>query len=705
MLQERYYGRHTRGGPPPAAPKRKKKAVFWQPAFFFLSAVYFEVLLRLTAGIAIDARSFVYIVLFSAAYASVPAFLSLLSWGRKVNYVILALEIVLFCTEYFVYRSFLTFMDLASIFVGAGGVVGDFNQTLFQTIGKGIGVILLFALPFPVYIIMRKRLASHPRKGRAALSCVLALAVFFSAGLLAVRGDSLDKAKYGQQFEFSAACQRFGLLTALRLDTRYSVFGNPNASKLEVVELSEPLETEEPPSEEADGETDGETDGDEALEEPEPTSEPEYGYNIMDIDFAAINETVSSDAVRAMNDYISALSGSKQNEYTGLFEGKNLILITAEAFAAEVIDPELTPTLYRLATQGIQFTDYYQPAWGGSTSTGEYSNLIGLIPTDAVSSIQETIGYNMYFTLGNQLQRLGYFSAAYHNGTYTYYDRNKTHCNLGYSTFTGMGNGLELGVTEQWPESDLEMLEFTLQDYIDQQPFSIYYMTISGHCTYHYYGNSMTYKNWDAVADLDASDVVKGYYAANLELEYALEYLVEELEAAGIADDTVIVLATDHYPYGLEKSDTWANTEDYLTELYGYEADSNVTRDHSALIIWSGCLEDEGLELVVDTPTYSLDIVPTLSNLFGLEYDSRLLVGRDVFSDEEPLVIWRDYSWKTDKGYYDASTATFTPEEGVSVEQSYIDSINALVQNKYALSNVELNYDYYGILFGADDVT
>ena len=120
------------------------------------------------------------------------------------------------------------------------------------------------------------------------------------------------------------------------------------------------------------------------------------------------------------------------------------------------------------------------------------------------------------------------------------------------------------------------------------------------------------------------------------------------------------------------------------------------TRDSNALIIWSGCLED--MDLKVEEPVYSLDILPTLSNLFGVEYDSRLLVGRDVFSEELPLVLWPDYSWKTDKGTYDATNGVFTPAQGQSVEEDYIDYVSALVHNKFRFcSSVQSSY-YFNTL-------
>jgi hypothetical protein len=92
----------------------------------------------------------------------------------------------------------------------------------------------------------------------------------------------------------------------------------------------------------------------------------------------------------------------------------------------------------------------------------------------------------------------------------------------------------------------------------------------------------------------------------------------------------------------------------------------------------------------------ALDILPTLSNLFGLEYDSRLMVGRVVFSDSTPLVFWPlTYGWKTDKGYYNAKTGEFFPNEGVEVDESYIDAISAQVKNKVVYSRSVQYYNYF----------
>ena len=258
---------------------------------------------------------------------------------------------------------------------------------------------------------------------------------------------------------------------------------------------------------------------------------------------------------------------------------------------------------------------------------------------------------------------------------------------------------MEEFVPNLWPQSDLDMFTGTIPMYIDKQPFNVYYMTVSGHSGYSKTGNSMTKKNWSRVEHLTCSDALKGYFAAQLELEDALTHLMQQLETYGIADNTVICLTADHFPYGLD-SDAALGNMPYLSELYGYDVTTVFQRDHSALILWCGELEDQD-PIVVDSPVSSLDILPTLANLFGVEFDSRLLPGRDVFSEAPALVFTSGYNWITDYGVYYASSGTFTRTDlTVTLPDNYVKSINAIVGNKISYCDMVLEYDYFRYLFG-----
>ena len=672
--------------------------------YFPLTLIYLEIALKMKA--VPDAVTFwLPTLLFSAAFGLLIGALCLMIRNKTARYIVtgaaLSAVCLYFTVEAFMQSAYQVFMTIDSIAQGTGGVLTDFSDTFFKAIKNGAWVILLFFMPVLLFLLLifmksfyHEHGVEHEHRVPVLMGSLFVLTAFCVEGFISVHSNPTMLGIYRDAYNFNNAVSSFGLVTATRLDIQYGIFGDPSAGEFVVEQPAEQPSEDENPSQ-----------GEAAPSgEEQPVPPIEYGYNITNIDFDSLIANTSDKTLLNVHKYVQSLSGTKQNAYTGLFKGKNLIMITAESFSKEVIDPVRTPTLYRLATKGIQFTDFYQPTWGGSTSTGEYSILTGLVPTSGVSSMTRIADCDLSFTIGNKLKNEGYFSAAYHDGTYTYYSRNLTHTKFGYDTFTAFGNGLENVMSNKvWPASDLEMMQGTISDYIGNQPFSIYYMSVSGHGFYTNFNNGMSMKNRSEVENLDYSTTVQAYLAANMELEHALSYLVDELEKAGIVDDTVIVICPDHYPYALEKGESWGNSEDYLGELYGFTVTNSAERDHNALIIWSGCLENENSDMAatVSSPAYSLDILPTLCNLFGVEYDSRLLVGRDVFSDAEAIVIWPDYNWKTERGYYDYTRGEFTPTEGAeAADDEYIARINNIVKNKIAYSKAVLNYDYFRIIDG-----
>lgn len=684
--------------------KKQKKLSFSKIAFpgwlfVLLMTLYSEWMLLFSSGNTLTVYRIAVVTLFAGGFGSILAMI--VSFFRspraeKCAAILVSLLPAILCmVEFYICDAYQTFMDLKTMLAGAGGVATGFGDVVVSLIVRGIWRIALMLLPILLYgfFTSAKRAVWHTRAAIAGISVVC-----YALAALCIWHDPSDKLMLGDNYSFDGAVRSFGLNVAFALDAFGGTDGENNELDFDIPDYTLPQQTTESTTQQTQpSETEAVTEGETEPTETEPIV---YGDNVMDVDFAALAENCDRKSIASLHSYIASQEPSKKNEYTGLFAGKNLILITAEAFSAEVIDPVLTPTLYRLATQGIRFTEYYQPLWGGSTSTGEYSVLTGMVAANSILSVKEAIQQDLFFTMGNQLQDQGYFSAAYHNNSYTYYDRHQTHTYFGYDTYMGMGNGMEEGVEQVWPESDLEMIDFTCPQYIDHQPFSIYYMTVSGHANYNNYGgNAMTTKNFHLVEDLDYSDTVKSYLACNLELEHAMASLVSQLEKAGILDDTVIVISPDHYPYALEKSSTWNNSEDYLTELRGSKYTNEVERDRTALIIWSGCIE--GMDLCIDTPTYSLDILPTLSNLFGLTYESRMMIGRDVFSDQLSLALWPDFSWKTEKGTYIFATNTFTPAEGVEVDEDYVDYISTIVKNKIVFSRATQEYDYFNVLLDA----
>ena len=228
------------------------------------------------------------------------------------------------------------------------------------------------------------------------------------------------------------------------------------------------------------------------------------------------------------------------------------------------------------------------------------------------------------------------------------------------------------------------MMQKTVDQYIDKEHFHTYYMTVSGHTNYTFVGNSMAAKNKSLVNNLDKSELAKGYLATQIELDRALEYLITRLKQAGIADKTLIAMSADHYPYGLPDKD--------YNELAGHQLEKNFEIYKNELIIWSEAMKEP---IVVDKQGSSLDILPTLSNLLGLEYDSRLLMGTDLLSDNDSLVIFENRSFITERVMYNSKTQKATWINNAVEDKDYLKKINTLVKQKIDYSKKILDNNYY----------
>jgi len=667
---------------------------------FPLSIIYCELLLLgSTTGIG-DLRYVVYIALFSSCFAMLWTILTGL-FSKKVNRIIkavvLAITGIFYQAMYMVYVAFSVFYDLNTMIGGAGGAIIDFKYELLRILLEPVSVIhmILFLLPLALYMILGIKLGfdkGEKLEYKMALALGLMALFFYYGQMTSVSYNAEDMAVATTSYSFQEAVPKFGILKSLEYEIS-NLIHNSDGQDM-VFETSKP--TNEEVSKEPETTTGEEAKTKESTAETVADEPVTYEPNVLDIDFEKLAENAPAN-LAALDNYVASQTPTMKNEYTGMFKGKNLILITAEAFTAEVIDEKRTPTLYRMATKGINFTDYYQPTLAGTTG-GEYHNIFGMLATSGGQSLKNTADNLNYMTMGYQLNMLGYTGAAFHNGNYDFYDRDITHNNLGYSDgFKGLGNGLEEMVNPKDRYSDVELFKGTVPLYEDKQSFNLYYMTYSGHSPY-VSGNPFAKEHLPLLSDAPYGDFVKNYLATQMELEDAMTYLLEELEEKGIADDTVVVISADHFPYGLG-NDGEGSSYKYIEELYGFQfGDDTFARDHNRLIIWCGALEDDE-PIVVSDPVCSIDVLPTLLNLFGVDFDSRLLAGRDALSDSDPLVYSTSYYWKTDKGTY--QKGTFTPlTEDTVISDNYVIDINKIVKDKLTFSKGVLNYDYYRHVFG-----
>ena len=705
-----------------------------------------EILLRLFSGTPLF-REFPVLLLFvlglSALSSLLPqAFFRKNTYRQAATAVLLLLSGILFTTEFAVFQAFGMYMSPENLHAGAGNVVEFYGGQLFLAVADALLHAPIFLIPFFIYLadvitakkgrkyrplkvvlaetfsgrkktnpsssfpvaLRRKPMtpalsripATDFQKTTLVLFAIFVLSCALSAAL-ALTGR--DRNLYGAQYNYNDAVQAFGMLDATRLDAQYLIFGNPRAS---FGGHGRPAAAPASSSDLAASPSDLAATSSDLAETPKV-----YLPNALPIDFTR-PELNATGATKSLSAFAASRTPTLQNEYTGLFAGKNLILICAESWCGVPLTPELTPALWRLTHNGFYFSDYYQPSWGGSTTTGEMSLVMGLIGEAGDNSVIKTAGFNNYFTLGNQLQRLGYSSIAFHNGSTTYYKRNKTHENLGYNQFIASENGLNKICGTGYP-TDTQMMVDTLPLYLDKTPFSAYYMTVSGHAPYEK-NNPLVKKYYDrvnaAVGDL-YEEKTKYYICYQMELENALAETLRMLEEAGLADDTVIVMTGDHYPYGLGGGRAWGNDKNYLRDLFKADELTSWTQDQNSLVIWSGCLEHEYKDMAceISDPTCSLDILPTVSNLFGLPFDSRLLPGRDVFSDAEPIAFWNNLSWVTPEGKYDSRHHVFYPAEGKTEDPEYVARIQGQVSDLLLMNREIVSSDYYGLLFGPDEVT
>lgn len=586
--------------------------------------------------------------------------------NKFLTYIITIAFIILFSAQivyYSMYEAIISFFSMMH-----GGQITEFMEAIIDVVLRNWYGIALFALPLVILIVLSKKkvLLFEKNSLKEIAIKMTSVVVVHLVALLCVNFINTNMMYSNKNLYYNihipkVTANRMGLLTTMRLDLQRFIFGFEE--KLSVETSTTPIE------------------------------EKENSYNVTYIDFNKLIQNEENNTIKEMHEYFSSQEASKKNKYTGMFKGKNLIVLVGESFSSLAIREDLTPNLYKLYKEGFQFDNFYTPIFPVSTADGEYITDTSLIPKEGVWSFLKVEGNYMPYSYPNVFEKQGYSSNAYHNHTATYYERDKYIETMGYNSYLAVGTGLEDRMdTSNWPNSDYEMVKTTIDDYINNEKFMAYYMTVSGHMNYTKIGNMMVYRNWDQVKDLPYSHKAKSYLAANIELDKAVGELIRRLEEAGKLEDTVIVISGDHYPYGL--------TLEEINELSTFERDDKFEKYRMPFLIWSGSMKEP---IKVEKIGSSLDVLPTVLNLFGAEFDSRLLIGRDILSDTEPLVIFSDRSFITDKGRYNAVTGEFIANEGTTVEEGYVDKINTIIYKKYQMSRLILENDYYKHIFKTEN--
>lgn len=682
----------------------------------------------------------VYALALAAAWAGAETLLIGILRGRlkKVVYQAALWFPVVWTSAQLVYlRIFREPLLVEAMIRGGGDALSNYWREALAGILGALPFIAVFALPVVLMLIVfrrfRWRLPDFALLDVMRTMVVIAVGAAGSIAVMSV-GQVIEAEYYEDYTEFYdplTVAKTMGVLPMFQRDTLGRAFnwladlgqGNRSADGVNLAEGDAGKATTEQdsgsleqhlsgrPADPGDngplentGESgDGSPEG--GSEPPETTPVPEEEKprpRQFNLDFGVLRSLADNDKKAWLADYIEGLEPVYTNEYTGKFKGYNLIFLTAEGFSTYAINEELTPTLYRLTHTGFVFDNYYVPLWQTSTSDGEYMNCTSLIP-DGQFSMRKSKDNNMTYCLPGFFAREGVASWGYHDGKLDYYERHQTHPNLGYDFKACKLGGLSeeewghmifpMDNPNSWPASDLDMMMHTLPEYISQDRFHVYYMTVSGHMNYNFRGNSMSNKNREAVAGLEMSENAQAYIACHIEVDKALEYLIAQLEEAGKLENTVICMSADHYPYAM--------TDAEYEELAGKPLSEGMDTYRNSLILWNSVMAQEE-PVHVEKVCGAMDLLPTLLNLFGFDYDARMYTGRDIFSDQEGMVVFKDRSFVTDSAIYkrgsdviwnkDAEGNDLVPDDQ---KEAYLQEKKQEVKNLYQFSAYVLQENYY----------
>lgn len=628
---------------------KKKYSTF---ILYFLSIIYLEFISKILMFNKLPDIKFGFIILFSLATAFFCHFMTHLGQekiSRKISLLVMICISIFYIFNYLYFIMFSVPFSISTLELA--GQAMDFVEIGFDLVITKIVDVLILLIPFISYLLYKKEFNYTPNK--SLLNLLFTVICF----LIAIFTLNLDKKGmysaynlYHNIDSLTTSNDVLGIFTTQRLSLERNIFGFK-----ENIILSNDQEHEK-----------------------SKTTE----YNKLDIDFDSLIANETDENLKNIYTYLSNKEATNKNEYTGKYKGKNLIFILAEGFNSIAVSKELTPTLYKLIHEGFNFTNYYSPVFL-STTGGEFQAMTSLIPTQEILGMWRNNSPYLPYSLGNVFNNLGYNTASYHNWSYKYYGRNNTMPTLGFKNFTACGNGLEKEINCKWLPSDVDLINVSFDKYASNEHFATYYISVSGHAPYNFMGgNSIALKNKKLVENLPYSDSVKAYVASQIELENALTTLINKLDSKGILDDTVLVLTGDHYPYTL--------TLDEINEISSYERDETIEVNHSNLIIWNNQQENK----TVDKVASQIDVLPTILNLFGIDYDSRLLIGNDIFSDAEGLAIFSNRSWVSDQGKFITNQGYIAKNEKM-VDNNYIESMNTRVSNSFTISKAIIENNLY----------
>ena len=402
------------------------------------------------------------------------------------------------------------------------------------------------------------------------------------------------------------------------------------------------------------------------------------------------NET--NETLNTLNKYFINSDISDTNNYTGMFKDKNLIVIMLESVNDIIINKEDYPNFYKMYSEGWHWKNNYSPRNSCSTGNNEMSGMTSLFSiynTCTANNYRKNTYFEAIFNLFNNK---GYNTFSAHDYTEHYYYRNEIHTNMGSNAYYGVEKlGIEYSsIYKNWA-SDEDFMNKVLEpiDNVDNKNFMAWLTTVSSHQPY-YYSSIEGDKYLSLYEDMDIRTDLKRYKSKLKILDNALGILLDGLEEKGILDDTVIVMYGDHYPYGL--------STDTINTVLDYDTNVDYENERVPFVIYNTDIDSKEFE----SYTSYINILPTVANLFDLDYDPRLYMGSDLLSkDYESIVVFADGSWKNEYAYYNASRSNieYYTDKTYTIEE--LQNINNKIDLKIKMSSLAIKNNYFNYLYNS----
>lgn len=410
----------------------------------------------------------------------------------------------------------------------------------------------------------------------------------------------------------------------------------------------------------------------------------EYTARGFYMTFLKSKQTINEQDIAFLKEEYSKENDKKKNRYTGKQKGNNLIIVQLEGVDSWLINKNDTPTLYNMMRNSINFTNHYSYYnGGGSTFNSEFAVNTGFITPLSYTQNAYTFNKNSFpYSLAHLFKNEGYSVNAFHMNTKEFYSRGTNYKNWGYDNYYGL---VDLGTYKDnsyYLDRELILNEDFNEKMFSDKPFVDYIITYTNHMPF-----SSEKGNCKMLLDLDSEENENVSYDLNeedcarrqaKETDYMMELLLNELKTRNLYNNTTIVVLTDHYLYTLSDK----------TILNKYKNTSNNLINYTPFFIWNNGKDKK----TVKTVTSQLNVLPTILNLFGIDYNPVNYIGSDALDNNyQKIVFFSDYSWYDGNVYVDGGIVTnkrYISEEALDDKNYYV---NYLIKK----NDLTLKYNYF----------